>query len=107
MRWVAERNAKIVALRKQGLWPTQIADQMGLNRNQVLWALFRAGMCRKDTDKREAMRLKAKLDACSVAEIRARYVEGCPDNGYSGLARRFKVSDSAIRKVVSGKTWSP
>lgn len=107
MSWVAGRNAQIVALRKQGLWPTQIADQMGLSRNQVLGALFRAGMCRKDTDKREAMRLKSKLDAGSVAEIRALYVKGCKDNGYSGLARRFKVSDSAIRKVVSGKTWAP
>lgn len=107
MSWVAERNAQIVALRKQGLWPTQIADQMGLNRNQVLGALFRAGMCRKDTDRRPAMRIRSRLTDERVAYIRSNYVFGCSENGYKGLARRFGVSESLIRKVVIGKVWAP
>lgn len=78
---------------------------MGLNRNQVLVALFRAGMCSKDTDRREAMRLKFKLTPEKAAFIRANFVKGCERNGYSALASRFGVSDSAIRKVVGGETW--
>lgn len=107
MSWVAERNAQIVALRKEGLWPTQIADQMGLNRNQVLGALFRAGMCSKDTDRRVAMRIRSKLTDDAVAYIRKNYVRGCGENGCRSLARRFGVSESLVVKVIRHELWRP
>lgn len=116
MSWVDERNAQIVALRKQGLWPTQIADQMGLNRNQVLGALFRSGLCRRDTDATEIRSLKqvrgaavgsAKLTEDAVAYIRANYKSRCRTNGCGGLAKKFGVRRRAVWNVLHGKTWKP
>ena len=98
MSWVAERNAQIVALRKRGLQPKQIADQMGLSRNQVLGTLFRAGMCRKGS-------ATAKLTPDQVEAIRVRYKRRCGTNGSHALAKAYGVCHSTILDVVWQRTW--
>lgn len=110
------RNARIVALRKGGLWPTQIADAMGLSRNTIIGVLNRAGLCSADTDNREIQRQKvkrgedchsAKLTHEIAAEIRASYTRYCRTNGTGGLARKYGVANTTILAVVSGKSWQP
>ena len=44
----------------------------------------------------------AKLTANDAAEIRERFVRGCPVNGTGGLAKQFGVHRSTICRVANG-----
>lgn len=110
----SERNARIVELREKGLWPTEIADEMKLSRNAVLGVLNRAGLCRRDTDKREIQRRRvargeangaSKLTQKAVADIRENYRPHCSENGGLALARKYGVHIHTIMMVVAGRTW--
>ena len=40
----ARRNARIISLRREGISPRDIADELGISKNVVCGVLFRAGM---------------------------------------------------------------
>lgn len=56
-----------------------------------------------------SVKLKAarncKLTKADVAEIRALYAKGLRAWSYSTLAKKYGVSDAAIRDVVKRNTW--
>ena len=108
------RNARIIELRRQGLWPTQIADEMAMSRNAVLGVLNRAGLCNPDTDRRPAMMLKkqrgadapgAKLTSEAVADIRANYVPHSPSFGGCAFARKYRVNNNTVWKILNGRSY--
>ena len=47
----------------------------------------------------------AKLTAKDVKYIREHYKRGCRINGFSALARKFKVSDVVIAHVANNTQW--
>lgn len=102
------RNAEIVRLRKAGLWPTQIARQLGLTRNAVIGVLFRAGLSDPDHNPiasalRGAHHPRAKLTEAQIDDIRRRLKRG---ELQRVIAYRFGVSQHAISDIARGKTWS-
>jgi len=56
-----ERNAKIIALRKGGMYPWEIAAELGVSRNTVIGVCNRAGLAKPgNPDRSPAMKLKAQ-----------------------------------------------
>lgn len=94
-----ERNAQIIAKRKAGIWPRQIAKEMGLSIGCVVGTLRRAGLC----DPMGTINRCAKLTPASVREIRRLATDGT-NRTYGSLATAFGVSQPTIFGVVSGKT---
>lgn len=99
------RNAEIIRLRKSGIWPRDIAKQMGLTKNVVIGVCFRAGLgdyqgALQQRPKGER-HYKAKLTEEDVREIRRRSGES-----YVSLAAEFGVSSSHISHIVSGYSWA-
>lgn len=106
------RNEEIVRRRLAGEQPAEIYRAMGISRSVVAGALFRAGLCDPETNKKsslyairgEAHRC-AKLTEADVREMRTRFVPRCRENGYKALSREYRVSYTAARKAVQGVTW--
>lgn len=48
---------------------------------------------------------RSVLSADDVAAIRAAHRRGCPINGARPLARRFNVTNTAIRYIIAGRNW--
>lgn len=74
-----ERDAKIQAMRKDGVFPSDIAERMGLSRNAVLGVLHRAGLVMTLEDRKRA--------------------QGA--GGKKGAKRAKEISDDAARKRMS------
>ncbi len=103
---------KIIALRKAGKWPHEIAAELGIGRNSVIGICNRAGLCSADVRGAGATFLRygeehpnARLTEAAVRDARRRYVAHDPINGASALARELGVSYQAVRLVVTKQTW--
>ena len=108
------RNAEIVARRRAGEWPSDIAQAMGISRNVVIGVCNRAGLASAEVDRSAAMagktpsgadHHKAKLTPADVAAIRARYQPRSRTNGMTALAHEYGVVPMTIYAVVKGLTW--
>lgn len=99
------RNAEIIRLRKSGIWPRDIAKQMGLTKNVVIGVCFRAGLCDYQGALQQRPKgerhYKAKLTEEDVREIRRRSGES-----YVSLAAEFGVTSANISRIVSGYSWA-
>lgn len=101
----AERNAKIVAMRRKGMWPAQIAKELGISRNAVIGVCNRAGLS-GDNGWKEVLRGEvhphAKLTDAQVRDIRARHVPYVITQRM--LAREYGVSRETINLILRGRS---
>jgi len=88
------RNARICALRRQGVEPTDIAARLDLSRNTVLGVLYRSGM----TDNRSE---KAKA-AAYTSSYRAGALAARKKLGLCEAARQWCVSTSTLSAWARG-----
>ena len=82
------RNADIVALRRQGIEPTDIASRLDLTRNTVLGVLYRSGLTDKRSDRAR--------NAAYTPEHRRRVLASVKASGLSAAARLWGVSQNTI-----------
>jgi hypothetical protein len=116
----AERDARIVQMRKAGLWPREIAAQLGVTKNVVIGVANRAGLCQRGQSAaglRAAVAAhavnfcrgercpSAVLNERKVQEIRDRYRPYCRQNGASQIAREFGVNVKTVVDALAGRTW--
>lgn len=100
----------IIALRTQGMWPAQIARQLGVSRNVVIGACYRAGLSRADVDRRAAAAKgeahpNAKLTQAQVDDIRASYRPRDKACNQRALAEKYGVDYRTVGAIVRETAW--
>jgi hypothetical protein len=103
-----ERNSKIVAMRKAGMWPRAIARELGLSHNVVIGVCNRAGLSGPDGHK-ECLKGEdapnAALTQEAVEIIRREWKPRDPNRSQVALAVRFGVTPMTVWNVIHRKTW--
>lgn len=106
----AERNARIVGMRKAGLLPREIAKQLGVTKNVVIGVTNRAGLAVPGLSSqcvpRGISHPKAKLSDANIIAIRGRYVPFDREHGQCALARAYGVTQATIARIVNGSSWA-
>lgn len=111
----AERNARIIEMRKAGMWPREIAVKLGVTRSVVIGVTNRAGMADSGVDRSAIMKAvaprgqanpRAIFDDDAVRQIRQRYVPYSRSDGALAMARELGCSFDAVYDVVRGRTWA-
>jgi hypothetical protein len=93
----AQRNAEIVAKRKRGWEPSDIAYHMGLSRNTVIGVLFRAGLTNPHSPN------SSGRGRDYPADLRRAAVEYAREHSNAKAAARFGASATAIKDWRLGR----
>lgn len=102
---MAERNSKIIALRKNGLFPWEIADQLGVTRNTVIGVVYRAGLSEPGNPKngiasrlRNVAKPKANPGYRTPRHIRKLVVSAANIRGATIVAEQWGFHRNTVRK---------
>ena len=93
----AERNEKIISLRKAGKLPFEISRELGLSRNVVIGVCHRAGLCEDGSNGGGAAKKPGAGGRNAVPEHVKRLVLMTADRrGVSVAAREWGLSRAAV-----------
>ena len=103
MKIHVERNAKIIALRKGGLFPWEIAKELGLSRNTVIGVCNRAGLAKPgNPDQSPAMKLRAQVKEYRTGRpktpkpVRVMVLHTAEEKGVVAAARQWGFSPLTV-----------